>query len=321
MRNNSLLVLAFATLLSAGFVACGDDDDDVAPGQGTPSSGTGQLSSGLRVTRVGDYTFEYDSEGRLTRVSEGNYYSYKFSYNPNKITEEYYGDDEESYSVGYNSNGYMSSLSYEYVDGDESESGRASFSYDGEGHLIKITTTAKESGYDYDGPYSSFDEGTLNLIWKDGRLTNVVDKYSWKDSDGDSGNETDTWTYDFGNNVLENKYLQFPPSILRSIIEDYDFLGYVGILGNGPKYLPSSAKYVEVENGDVVEEHSYSYSYGFNNDGSLSYCISDGSRYGYSYESQESVRKAPALALPQNFGQGENMTRSLRNLFRRHIRR
>ena len=317
---------SFATI---AFYSCGDDDDDVAPGKGTPSSEAGLLdkSSGLRVRSVGNYTFEYDSKGRIDYVSEGSYFGYKFTYNPNKITGEYYGEEELSYAVGYNGNGYMSSLSYNYSD--ENETGTATLTYDSDGHLTQVSTSYKEGKYEDGVRYYESEQGTSTMTWKNGRLTKAVAKLTWKERDGDSGTETDTWTFDYSDYALENyynKYLQMPHPILRAFdLDDGEFMAYVGLLGNGPKYLPSSAERVRVEyeNGEEDrDERHYSFSYGFNNDGSLSYCNDDGSRYSYSYDySGADSHKAPSVMPDQDKSEDANLKEMLRGLFRHHSNR
>lgn len=295
----NLTTILMVAIMSGGFVSCGDDDDNPAP---MTNAGVLDKNSGLRVLSVGYYTFEYDSKGRINYVSEDSYYGYKFTYNPNKMISEHHGEEERSYTVGYNGNGYISSLSYNDSDEDRVRTGTVTFSYDAEGHLTQVSETCKKRYYDErsDGSW----QYTCTMTWKNGRLTKAVDKYK-EEEDGEYETATLTCTFNYSDYAMENyynKYLQIPPSIiLRTIeVDGAEFMAYVGLLGNGPKYLPSSAELVEVENENGKEkrkERFYSFSYGFNTDGSLSYCNDNGTHYSYSYthSSGADSHKAPSV--------------------------
>ena len=324
-------ILAMATFTTFVFQSCSNDDDDVEPGKGTPSTEAGLLdkSSGLRVRSVGDYSFEYDSKGRLDYVSEGSNYGYKFSYNPNKVTRESYGEEKESYSVGYNSNGYLSSFSYKDSDEDGSETGTASLSYDDDGHLTQISSSYQGSFYEKGKQYNESETASATLTWKSSRVTKIVLKYSGTEGDGDRYSETQTWTYEYSDYTMENyynKYLQWTYTILRALdIEGPAFMAYVGLFGKGSKYLPSGAERVrvEIENGEEERrEYSYSFSYGFNNNGSLSYCNYDGSRYNYTYGfSDSNSRQAPAVTPIQTKSQDTEVLKQMRGFFYHHRNR
>ena len=303
-----LSLFSLLALLSVGFVSCsGDDDDFVNPGQGKPSTSAGLLdkSTGLRITSVGSYSFEYDSKGRLDYVKTSSSRGYRFSYNPNKI---YYNDSEkEAFLVGYNDSGYLASMSYTASESGEELTGMATLSYDDEGHLVQVNQTYTETENEYGKRYKGTEQSTLTLTWKNGLLTKAIDKWTWKD-DEESGTETLTWTFEYSDNAMENyynKYLQMAQSVLRPIdIDDnFPYIGYIGLFGKGPKYLPSSAqceKKRDDRQGNRQSQNqntqTYNFDYGFNNDGSINYCSFNGSRQYYTYDhSGGSSHKAPLV--------------------------
>lgn len=80
-----------AMVLGVCIVSCSDDDD-----QETRQYLHGVLdkASGLRVRSVGDYTYYYADNGRITSVCDDDRSdSYVFKYNPDRII--YFSDGEE----------------------------------------------------------------------------------------------------------------------------------------------------------------------------------------------------------------------------------
>ena len=278
------------------FMACSSGDE---PGGGKASSTAGILDkeSGLRLKKAGDYTIYYDDNGRIERVTEGRYATYLFGYNPNTFSyvDSWYGDEEpnEIYKVGYNGSGFLSSMNYSFEDVNEdgykeSESGEASISYSN-GHVTKITMSGKGSFYEDDYRYSWTGTGSVTFTWSKNRLVKVT----WKETEkgaGETWNYTEEWVYGY-EDADENIYLQYTPSLAYAMEDNLDIFAYVGLLGEGPDVLPSSATYYEEETSsdgdDYTNEKTYSFRYGFNKNGSVSYTYVNNSRYDFSYDYAE----------------------------------
>ena len=292
----SLLAIMMVAVLCVGFVSCGDDDDEGGNG-GNGGNGGGKPQSevsALHVTSACGYNYTYDDAGRLESIDD----SYDFSYNPNKIT----GEDGD-YTVGYNNKGFLSSLkgseSYDdyYERGEYTES--ATLSYDGSGHLIKIEGSYKDSWYDKEDRknYSYTGKATYTLTWSNNLLQKVSYIDEGKDSDGPF-KDTDTYTLTYDNTAMSdyaNKWLQygfFAGDIFGISDVVITPLFYVGLLGNGPAYLPSSMTDEEYdesyEDGDKYTydyTYNYNYRYTFNGDGSIKSInwSNDWSQYTYQY--------------------------------------
>ena len=291
-------ILSVSLLLSAttlGFMACGGDDDE--PGSGTASSSAGMLDkkTGLRLKKIGDYTIYYNEDGRVDRITEGSYSSYVFGYNPNTISygATYNGYDEgsEVIKIGYNGSGYVSSMSasseeYDYQGNKETEEGEASVSYSGN-HITKVSMSSKETYYEHGERVNYNSTSSISFNWKNNLLMKITLKFSGNE-DGDIWDETEEWVYSYDDDDYVNPYLQYTPSLTKSSDGIFDILAYVGLLGDGPVKLPSSAVRYEVETSSSgyndTSERSYNFRYGFNDNGSVSYCYIDGTNYSYSYD-------------------------------------
>lgn len=251
------------TLLSA----CGDDDSDSSSSSELINKKLGKL-----VKAVGPYRFYYDNEGRLDYFTK-NSQLVEFSYNPDQI---------DGISASYTSQGFLKSLS--------SNTGNmtlsANYSYDGAGHLTKLSASYKSGNESY--------KSEVKLTWKNNLLTNII----WVDEDLDKGGiEKDTYSMVFkydeeSKDDYYNEYAQFAPSLFHFAgIGDGEVekaMAYIGKLGVGTQYLPSGMdeEWTEEDNGNVSKgTSSRNYSYIFNTDGTLSCVIDGNTRYNYVYES------------------------------------
>ena len=284
--------------------SCSDDDDDNG-GSGSKSVGVLDENTGLRVTSAGGYNYVYQEDGRLLYILSGSSCRYEFSYSPNKIAHVDDGDYEEAenITVSYNGSGYVSSASSseKWEDEDEygEETSNASFSYDSNGHLTKLSGTYKETEYENGKSYSESGTTTYILTWSNNLLQKVVATDEGRDEDGPF-KYVETYILSYNNDAMANnanKYLQyacFADPIFNGFMER---LCYVGLLGNGPAFLPSGLEYEEQweyydEDGKKqTGEYSYSYTYryGFNSDGAISYDYEGSYRNAtYSYDHVES---------------------------------
>ena len=313
MKKKNLFYFLATVLLSAttmmGLTACGDDDDDNGGGGGSSSTSAGVIDakSGLRLKAAGNYTYYYDNDGRLDYIKD-KYGKWSFSYNPNQISfiEDYQGNTskEEVFNVSYNGKGYVSGMSATIEGESDSETwkttGKATFSYDGSGHLTKFSGTSKEEGYDDGEKYTETWTDDITLTWKNNQLLKValVEKGS---ENGVTWRYTETWNFTYNSNY-ENIFQQWAPSMTPAFDSDIDeLLAFVGLLGNGPAMLPDGAEYEENwdDDGDTgSDDKSYNFSYAFNNDGSLKTTTIGSKRYNFSYDYTDTRAITDSQELP-----------------------
>lgn len=297
MKRTKFLAMMLIALSPVAFSSCGGDDDDEGE-SGTPDTKTSVITTEdgdkLLLTNNGEFSYSYDAAGRLVGVG-GRYGDEEFSisYNPFKIIEE--DVDGGSISMSFNGSGYISRVveSYNYSGDDGTEKGTttANYSYDGSGHLVKISMSGSATETDEDGTYNSKGTATITLTWSNGNLTKVTSSSSGID-EGDKFSETSEFVYTYGSN--ENAYNQFTHAILDGIDDMecmFDFLAFVGWYGKGTAYLPTKVaySYTEAEEGynDQSGSNSYNTSYTLNSNGTIRSEKADGS-YSYSYSTASS---------------------------------
>ena len=291
-----LISLCICLMGAMAFVSCSSDDDDGGSGAASGGAGVIEGKANVRVTKVGNYSFYYDAKGRVDHIDYGNREGFHFKYNPNKVIV-YDEDFEEEISISYNSKGYVSKFeaSTSGKDGNDSwnTSGSASYSYDGKGHLTKISSQWKESGTEDGKKYN--DNGTTSIVltWNNDLLVKIVeDEMENNDGDKETYKSEATLTYAADNmdNYL-NEYLQYAPALSKELEgmgdgEVEEALAYIGLMGKGPQYLPASSKneweeYYDERTHDGSSSHTFKY--GFNGNGTIAYATVDGTRYNYSY--------------------------------------
>lgn len=285
--------------------SCGGDDgnDGGGGGGGNPTqAGVLDHETGLRITKAGDYQYNYDSEGRLSSVTKSyaSHSDYEFTYNPNRVVFE--GGDYQG-SVGYTGLGYISQIdaTYSFVEG-KGQSYEATYSgdlnikynYDNVGHVVSMTANNNEKKEAAKGNKTRQITTTINLTWQNNRLTQAVVVEKENDSEDGVETYTQTWKFNYTQEDLTqnyNKHHQWVHSV-ASVFEDDKALAYVGLLGRGPLYLPSSAvreTIEEYEGKREVETDNYTFGYTFNTNGSVNSCkrTKSGSTttYNYSYGS------------------------------------
>lgn len=264
----------YSLLLAAGcaFTACSSDDDDTnsagTPGainvSKTPGVLTTEDGSQVRITYTGNRSVSYDSQDRVKSVG-----SWDFSYSPFTISNGSYQWSD----IKQNANGYITSMKFEkddyYSSSDVSAS--CSMTYDGSGHLAKLTGSASLGS-------STSDKASFNsvLTWSSGNLQQIVTTVK---SQYDGESSTDTYTYVFGyrssgNSNTVHQYNPFVAEALLGMLDDYVapadlcLLGYLGVAGNNH---PSSVECTRESSYRSYDGQSeYSFSYRFNNDGTLS---------------------------------------------------
>ena len=75
-----LISLCTCLMGAMAFVSCSSDDDE---GGGSASKGAGVIEgkANVRVTKVGNYNFYYDSKGRIDHIDYRNKDAFHFKYN------------------------------------------------------------------------------------------------------------------------------------------------------------------------------------------------------------------------------------------------
>lgn len=228
-----LLSVLLMTAMCAGFISCGDDDEDVKPGGdsgggGTDSGVEGKFQGPKRVfgdnllssygTESGTPTeLTYNSDDFVTKIKRGSV-EYKVSYSEDdKVIVSYLPPSGvlRTYTFTIGSNGFAESYSTTSKGGTV-----VKFEYDSDDHLTKIT--AKEGD---NRPWIG------KFTWQDGNLTKANDNDSWS-------YKSQIFTYNSINNVAG---LFIYPKTSGDIGDFYEeAFHYIGLLGKGTKNLVQS---------------------------------------------------------------------------------
>ncbi len=278
MKRTLRIVGAIALCLTMipTLTSCKDDE----PGNG----GNAVIMDGTRLTSVGDIKISYDSEGRVYRFGDDTGYV-EIDYKNGLIIPSGYNEDGVLFKVKFNGKGYISSLTqnWRYDDFDEwSEGiGTASFSYDGDGHLVKVTTTTSED-YSENGESGKYSEkSTIELTWRNGNLIHVAQNGT--ESDGYEWSED----YALGYNMQENKFRQMTWSQFSCIFEKFSYMACVGMFGVGSELLPS-----RIEETDDGYSDTTDLRFTLNSNGTIASEKIDGYTYRYGYGDVAVVRSA-----------------------------
>ena len=272
------LLWAIIAMVMCLFAACSDDDEDKTP-QGPTMTYAGKLPS-----KVGNYSFVYDDNGRCVQVKSGSYVLGEIDYDKGILIS----DDEEA-KVSFTGKGYIKSIkaSWDYKDEDGSYkgSGEISFSYNGDGQLTSYSESSSESGKE-DGESFSF-KGTYKATytWKNGNLVKVVTE-EMDTEDGEKSEAGSTCTIEYGDQ--KNELGQYSVGLADVLdMEDADIFAYVGMLGKASSYFPVSytEEWYEKDSDGYENEgkHDSNMTYSFNSDGTIATEYVNGRSYNYSY--------------------------------------
>lgn len=284
-------------------VCCSKDEDD--NNNALVTSGVLDESTGLRVKSACGYDYVYAEDGKLQYILSGSNCRFEFSYSPNTITHVDVGDtdDSEVFSLVYNRDGTISSGTWFVSWNDDKERGsetqEVNFLYDTNGHLTKYVIKYRSTEYNVPSGKSSSESGTetFDFTWNNHLLQKIVKTDTGNDDDG-SYNYVDAYTFTYNNVSMTsyaNKFLQYSTFVISPFNGFMERVCFVGLLGNGPAYLPSKMDYKE--EGEYYykgEKKNYEYSgskdfsYGFNSEGAITYAYYGDSRYTYSYDHVES---------------------------------
>lgn len=293
------------------FTSCGGDDDDDG-GNSSYNADAAVLTNDdgdkLLITQVGECYYEYDDDGNLIYFDDGED-EWEVTSNPFRATTSYEGSYysyDITMTMSTNGNGYITRVVIEnqetsdYYDEYYSDNVTATISYDGSNQITKISYSGSGKEVNDGESWTETWSGSHTYTWSDnGKLTKIVVAESWKDSDGCSGTENDTYDFTYNNNGYTNPCRQHTPSTTGGMDEEIFALAFIGLLGVGPTYLPTYME-DEYDDYDVEEGEVYSgseeeyYKYGYNSDGTIYYCAISygGSYYDYAYFSYDEYTRA-----------------------------
>lgn len=309
-RKMKNLLWATLAMVMCLFTACSDDDDDKIP-QGPTITYAGKLPS-----RIGNYSFVYDDNGRCIQIKSGSYVYGEIDYNKGLLIT----DDEEA-KVSFNSKGYITGISASWSykeDGDSYKgSGKISFSYNGKGQLVSYSESSSESGKE-DGESFSY-KGTYKSVytWQDGNLVKVVTE-EVDTEDGEVSEAGSTCTIEYGDQ--KNELGQYTVGLSDVLdMEDADIFAYVGMLGKASSYFPVSYTEKWYER-DTEQEHEGEYrremSYSLNSDGTVATERVGNETFSYSYIMYDEDNSLGRSAMFE--GNSNVKSLSFRSFFMRH---
>ncbi len=280
-KKLSYFMMVVMTAMSFTLTACGDDDDATEGGNGGTGDGSaskveevmtqaGTLADGVKYTMVSGYDVTYNDNGTVANVGP-----YEFSYGDDLSGSLmiYLSDQDISMTwknIKFNKENYVSSFeasySEEYYDESYEEKYHVTLTYDEQGHLSELVAmgTATENGYTVSS------KGTMTFNWKNGNLIEMI---------MESGNSVYSTMTKFKHIYAEysNKYKAMMPADIcgNSLIEP---MALIGLMGKGSVNLAEKIECTDtfIEDGESYSDSwSYKYEYGFNDDGSVSYIMTD----------------------------------------------
>ncbi len=275
-------VAVSAVLMGQSFTSCSNGDDGGGSSDGNPNAGTVKTAEGTkyRVTKAGNYSYTYNSEGKLSYINLSSYDGYKVSYSPFKmeLVDKYSSDGTQVMeNIRVNGNGYITGLKETVTESNYGSNSNVSFSYDGNGHLARMTVSA--SGWEiYNGKKETYN-GTRNIsfTWDGGKLTKITGTYS-----GAYDDESETIEFYYEKNSEDNPLCQYTPNILNHIIEDMASLSCIGYLGKGPSALPSKCVVTDKSEGSSKSHTTY-FTYNVSSTGLVQSYTSSSTRYYMEY--------------------------------------
>ena len=290
IRFPLLKIGASALCLTMGTVAtssCGSDIDEENIGNFTDADG-----NTFKITRMGQYYYNYDAQGRLTSFSNGED-QYNFDKDMN-IVANYSGIEYADIKVSYNSKGYIVKLTGKSDYDDEDEQGTLkvtmNISYSGN-HLTSIKTEYRDEWRDEDGKHYEEENTTTKLTWQNDQLTEYQTEEQHKHDDGENHTDKTSCVFAYNKTDAVNPLQQPFLAMFEQIQEFEEFLeplGLIGLFGSGPAIFPTA-----YECYDIISETQHgarlgrALSYDLNSNGTINTEYIGGVRYGYSYTSHD----------------------------------
>lgn len=302
-KLNYLFVCGIMLASTLTITSCSSDDDE---GSGAPNADNSVITNAngdkLRLTSDGVFNYHYNSEG-LPVGYNTRYGNYSISYNPMVITTP---DEDEKITFSLNGAGYISSAHVESKSNDdqykesEAYSGDVSYSYDGSGHLVRVT--ASESGYyiEYGERYNTSETAVAEYTWSDGKLMKASMVWN-RNEDGEVYTDTEEYTFEYGN-ATQNTLGQFSHSMLKAytlIFNDFEECAFFGLFGKPSNAFPTKVieGWSDSERNDQIHTRSVNPTYSFNSDGTLS-SERYRSTYNYSYSNAPAASEKATVTIP-----------------------
>lgn len=272
--------MALCAVIAPAVTSCGDDDKN------EPGGGTVIEIDGERLTSVAGYNIGYDSEGRPEVIS-GSYDRINIDYSRGTITpggSDY--DEDEVLNVKFNGKGYISELSssWDYTEIEDGVkyqykgSGKATFSYDKDGHISSVRVSSSDVERSQYGTYKYEDNIASDYTWEEGNLVKIEEE-DIEIEDGDKEVDYETYEFDYGNNINTYKQMPWAYSDAFAFDDEMYVLASCGLFGVGPRMLPSYM----TETNDYGSNYSRNISYTLNTYGALSVERIGNNTYRYGY--------------------------------------
>lgn len=265
-------LVLMATAMTFCLTACNDDDEDGSDGGSMPSPTlTDSHGTTLQIRSLTggvSYTFGYDEKGKLTSIN-----SYDFTGSTFKHTDEY-----GTFAITVNGKGLVTKI-YEkeiYDDKYGKEEGEITFNLNYSGNQLTggtISGSGSYESYNRDESETWTGTGSAKIVWNNGNLTRCVleSKTTFKEN-GKKYNESyhGTYTISYGNK--ENTFRQMPYYLSKEILDAEELggvLGALGLLGVGPKELPSGYVLVDYDEDGDEDTETRTYAFTQNSNGSI----------------------------------------------------
>ena len=275
----------FFMFLSLGFTSCGigdEDDEDfgIEVGDSAEKPDIIVANDIYAASYFGrDIIFNYDDgvmtggrivdEGMFTVTSSGYTYSVSGS--------DYY--KEEFKIKNKNNFGAMTSATVNVTESDQGESyhysGTMVATYDDDNHIQKLSYefSDKSDAYGMNYTYS----------WINGNLIEVKSEY-YEIYDGDRYNETERFTYEYGEDTVANNGIYIP-----GFLPDGEYMLYTGFFGSPTKNIPT------MMNGESVKAE-------VDSQNRITAIYLDGiMQVWFSYDRRNSLPQKPAMSALTSF--------------------
>lgn len=278
-KTIKLVGLALIAMSVMPIASCSGDDKDVTP----PGQDDIENETGMRLTRVGNDRYSYDSEGRCIAVRTSDY-SFTIDWDKGEIfTGD--SDDPDGTILNFKTNGkgyiteFSESWDYEDFAGPYKGNAKCVLTYDKSGHLIKSVYHSEGSGSENGHEFEFEGEMIHNLTWEDGNLVHVN---SFEDYTENGEREVYDYSYEISYNTnQENVYKQWTEGMLLNALDGlvYTELGHIGAYGVGSVNFPVN---IYAEEGNST--NNYSIKISTNSDGLISKEVLDGETLNYVYD-------------------------------------
>lgn len=235
---NAVLALLFM-FGSVGFVSCSSDDEDGDDGGSTVLPDYDMTN---KVTAI------YDSEDEMVFnyengvMTSGQYvFGGNFTISPTEVTFVE-GDGDQLYKEIFkikdkNSFGSVTSADVEVSDATYGElyeyEGTFNASYDKDNHIQSLNVVVLGNG--------ESESIKLTFTWVGGNLARSSYRYFVNYYDGEKYEETDSYSYEYGSDAVNNNGICIP-----GFLKGMEYFGYAGLLGSMTDKIPTSV------NGEAV---------------------------------------------------------------------